>query len=212
LRPAVYLIARRNSEKRLKAPAQDAGERRLVEAAQKDPRRFAELYENNFARVYAYVARRVRNREEAQDLTAEVFQQALANLGRFEWRGLPFSAWLMRIASNAIADRWKLVAREHGNPTPGEAVSKNISPEEIEQRARLFRLVETLPDDQRRVIEMRFAQEKSINEIARELGRTDGAIKQLQFRGLESLRSQFEVSARKSTATKSAGKAGRLNG
>jgi len=196
----------------LKAPAQDAGERRLVEAAQKDPRRFAELYENNFARVYAYVARRVRNREEAQDLTAEVFQQALANLGRFEWRGLPFSAWLMRIASNAIADRWKLVAREHGNPTPGEAVSKNISPEEIEQRARLFRLVETLPDDQRRVIEMRFAQEKSINEIARELGRTDGAIKQLQFRGLESLRSQFEVSARKSTATKSAGKAGRLNG
>ena len=196
----------------MKAPAQDAGERRLVEAAQKDPRRFAELYENNFARVYAYVARRVRNREEAQDLTAEVFQQALANLGRFEWRGLPFSAWLMRIASNAIADRWKLVAREHGNPTPGEAVSKNISPEEIEQRARLFRLVETLPDDQRRVIEMRFAQEKSINEIARELGRTDGAIKQLQFRGLESLRSQFEVSARKSTATKSAGKAGRLNG
>jgi RNA polymerase sigma factor (sigma-70 family) len=73
-------------------------------------------------------------------------------------------------------------------------------------------LVETLPDDQRRVIEMRFAQEKSINEIARELGRTDGAIKQLQFRGLESLRSQFEVSARKSTASKSAGKAGRLNG
>jgi RNA polymerase sigma-70 factor, ECF subfamily len=196
----------------LKAPAQDAGERRLVEAAQKDPRRFAELYENNFARVYAYVARRVRNREEAQDLTAEVFHQALANLGRFEWRGLPFSAWLMRIASNAIADRWKLAAREHGNPTPGEAVSKNISPEEIEQRARLFRLVETLPDDQRRVIEMRFAQEKSINEIARELGRTDGAIKQLQFRGLESLRSQFEVSARKSTANKSAGKAGRLNG
>jgi RNA polymerase sigma-70 factor (ECF subfamily) len=141
-----------------------------------------------------------------------VFHQALANLGRFEWRGLPFSAWLMRIASNAIADRWKLAAREHGNPMPGEAVSKNISPEEIEQRARLFRLVETLPDDQRRVIEMRFAQEKSINEIARELGRTDGAIKQLQFRGLESLRSQFEVSARKSTASKSAGKAGRLNG
>src|SRR6202044_2591112 len=116
--------------------------------------------ENNFARVYVYVARRVRNREEAQDLTAEVFHQALANLTRFEWRGLPFSAWLMRIASNAIADRWKLAAREHGSPTPGEAVSKNISPEEVEQRARLFRLVETLPDDQRRVIEMRFAQEK----------------------------------------------------
>jgi RNA polymerase sigma-70 factor (ECF subfamily) len=196
----------------LKAPVQDAGERRLVEAAQKDPTRFAELYENNFARVYAYVSRRVNNREEAQDLTAEVFHQALANLARFEWRGVPFAAWLIRIAANAIADRWKLAAREHGDPTPGELSSKEVSPEEIEHRARLFRLVDALPPDQRRVIEMRFAQEKSISEIAEEIGRTEGAVKQLQFRGLESLRSQLDVSSRKSTAGKSAGKMGRLNG
>ncbi len=196
----------------MKAPVQDASERRLVESAQKDPTRFAELYENNFARVYAYVSRRVNNREEAQDLTAEVFHQALANLGRFEWRGVPFAAWLIRIAANAIADRWKLAAREHGNPVPGELSSKEISPEEIEHRARLFRLVDTLPTEQRRVIEMRFAQEKSIREIAKEIGRTEGAVKQLQFRGLESLRSQLDVSSRKSTASKSAGKMGRLNG
>lgn len=196
----------------MKAPVQDASERRLVESAQKDPTRFAELYENNFARVYAYVSRRVNNREEAQDLTAEVFHQALANLGRFEWRGVPFAAWLIRIAANAIADRWKLAAREHGNPVPGELSSKEISPEEIEHRARLFRLVDTLPTEQRRVIEMRFAQEKSIREIAKEIGRTEGAVKQLQFRGLESLRSQLDVSSRKSTASKSAGKMGTLNG
>ncbi|HXN18891.1 MAG TPA: RNA polymerase sigma factor [Candidatus Binatus sp.] len=195
----------------MKAPAQDAGERGLVEAAQKDPTRFAELYENNFARVYAYVSRRVNNREEAQDLTAEVFHQALANLGRFEWRGVPFAAWLVRIAANAIADRWKLVAREHGNPISGELSSKEISPEEIHHHARLFRLVDTLPAEQRRVIEMRFAQEKSISEIAKEIGRTEGAVKQLQFRGLESLRSQLHVSSRKSTARKSAGRMGRLN-
>jgi RNA polymerase sigma-70 factor (ECF subfamily) len=196
----------------LKAPVQDAGERRLVEAAQKDPTRFAELYENNFARVYAYVSRRVNNREEAQDLTGEVFHQALANLGRFEWRGVPFAAWLIRIAANAIADRWKLAAREHGHALPGELSSKEISPEEIEHRARLFRLVDTLPAEQRRVIEMRFAQEKSISEIAKGIGRTEGAVKQLQFRGLESLRSQLDVSSRKGTASKSAGKTGRLNG
>jgi RNA polymerase sigma-70 factor, ECF subfamily len=196
----------------LKDRSQDAGERRLVEAAQKDPSRFAELYENNFERVYAYVARRVGNREEAQDLTAEVFHQAFANLARFEWRGLPFAAWLLRIASNAIADNWKSKAREQGNPSSDELLSHDIDMEDVEQRSKLYRLVTTLPGDQRRVIEMRFAQEKSIREIAKALGRTGGAIKQLQFRGLESLRAQLSISPRKKVAAKSAAKSGGTNG
>jgi len=200
----------------LKDRSQDAGERRLVEAAQKDPGRFGELYENNFERVYAYIARRVGNREEAQDLTAEVFHQALANLARFEWRGLPFAAWLLRIASNAIADSWKSKAREQGNPSSDELLSHDVDMEDVEQRAKLFRLVTTLPEDQRRVVEMRFAQEKSIREIAEELGRTGGAVKQLQFRGLESLRAQLSAGPRKKAAPKlgarSANKSGGTNG
>ena len=83
----------------------ESEERLLIEAAQNDPSRFAELYELNFHRVYAYVARRVRDRAEVQDVTAQVFHKALANLGKFKWRGSPFAAWLYRIASNAIADR-----------------------------------------------------------------------------------------------------------
>jgi RNA polymerase sigma-70 factor (ECF subfamily) len=196
----------------LKERSQDAGERRLVEAAQKDPGRFGELYENNFERVYAYIARRVGNREEAQDLTAEVFHQALANFARYEWRGLPFAAWLLRIASNAIADSWKSKAREQGNPSSDEPLSHDIDTEDVEQRAKLFRLVTTLPDDQRRVIEMRFAQEKSIREIAKELGRTGGAIKQLQFRGLETLRGQLVASSAKKSTGKLASKSGGTNG
>src|SRR5215468_5237278 len=82
-------------------------EKRLVEAAQFDPRRFADLYELYFDRVYAFIARRVRDRGETEDLTSEVFHRALANLARFEWRGTPFLAWLYRIAHNAIADRAK---------------------------------------------------------------------------------------------------------
>ena len=196
----------------MKERSQDAGERRLVEAAQKDPGRFGELYENNFERVYAYIARRVGNREEAQDLTAEVFHQALANFARYEWRGLPFAAWLLRIASNAIADSWKSKAREQGNPSSDEPLSHDIDTEDVEQRAKLFRLVTTLPDDQRRVIEMRFAQEKSIREIAKELGRTGGAIKQLQFRGLETLRGQLVASSAKKSTGKLASKSGGTNG
>ena len=73
-------------EQALTVPGTDTAERLLVEAAQSDPGRFAELYENNFERVYAFIARRVRDRAAAEDLTADVFQQAFANLARFEWR------------------------------------------------------------------------------------------------------------------------------
>ncbi len=173
----------------MKALKKEADERLLIAAAQKDPKRFAELYEHNFARVYAFIARRVGNREEAQDLTSDVFHQALANLGRFEWRGVPFAAWLFRIAANALADRWQRAARERGNPALEDPEEVNL--EEIEQRATLFRLVKGLPADQRRVIEMRFAEEKSIREIAQELRRTEGAVKQLQFRALQNLRARL---------------------
>src|SRR2546422_11747573 len=82
----------------LKAPAKEEAERLLIEAAQRDRSRFADLYEANFERVYAFVARRVRDRDEAEDLTSEVFHQALANLARFEWRGVPLPAWVFPVA------------------------------------------------------------------------------------------------------------------
>jgi RNA polymerase sigma-70 factor (ECF subfamily) len=178
----------------LKAEVKDTAERLAIDAAQKDPARFAALYEDNFERVYAYVARRVRDRSEAEDITSEVFQQALANLSRFEWRGVPFAAWLFKIAANAIIDRAKRNAREIELPATGDLFDETRHQEfenEIEQRTRLFKLVDALPRDQRRVIEARFAEEKSIREIAGELGRSEGAIKQLQFRALEKLRSQL---------------------
>ena len=170
----------------------ESEERLLIEAAQKDPSRFAELYEHNFHRVYAYVARRVRDRAETQDLTAQVFHKALANLGKFKWKGSPFAAWLYRIASNAIADQAKRKMRESGeqsNPLSESSTATDL--EEVERRARIFSAVDKLPDDQRRVIVMRFADEKSIREIAVELGRSEGAVKQLQFRGLENLRNRL---------------------
>jgi|ERR1700676_636781 len=183
----------------VRAPAsrrspEQAEERLLVEAAQKDPTRFAELYEINFARVYAFVTRRVGDRDAAEDLTSEVFHKALANLRRFEWRGVPFAAWLLRIAGNAIADRAQRAGKELAVDDPpelSEEASALVDLEEVEHRARLFRLVVDLPPDQRRVIAMRFAEEKSIREIAEALGRTEGAVKQLQFRGLQSLRAQI---------------------
>jgi RNA polymerase sigma-70 factor, ECF subfamily len=177
--------------KRQEAP-HEANERLLVEAAQRDPRRFAELYELHFHRVYAYVVKRVQNREEAEDVTSDVFHQALAKIKSFEWRGVPFSAWLVRIAANAITDRWKRAARQNNEPLPDDLEDRSPRGEDIESRAALFQLVASLPPDQRRVVDMRFAAQRSIREIAQEIGRTEGAVKQLQFRALQKLRAQME--------------------
>ena len=177
----------------MKALKKEAEERLLIEAAQQDPARFADLYELNFERVYAYVVKRVQDRAESEDLTAEVFHQALANLKRFEWRGIPFAAWLFRIAANLISDRWQRSGREVGDE---ESISSaQVSPveiEEVERRATLFRLVETLPAEQKRVVVLRFVEQKSIKEVARAIRKTEGAVKQLQFRALSTLKARME--------------------
>jgi RNA polymerase sigma-70 factor (ECF subfamily) len=171
-----------------------SAERALIEAAQRDRGRFSELYEANFERVYAYVVRRVRDRDEAQDITADVFHLALKSLPRFEWRGVPFAAWLFRIAANEIADRSKSVAkrRAHERFFPFQESDASVEDasgiDDAERRGRLFKLVERLPRDQARVIVMRFTEDKSIREIAAALRRSEGSVKQLQFRGLQNLR------------------------
>lgn len=170
-------------------------ERALIEAAQKDPSRFAELYELHFERVYAYIARRVRERSAAEELTSHVFHQAIANLGKFKWRGAPFASWLFRIAANSIADRAQRLlresARESSVPPSDPVAPPGPDLEQIERIARVYQLVDKLPWDQRYVIRLRFAEEKTIREIAQTLSRSEGAIKQLQFRALQNLRARM---------------------
>ena len=95
----------------MKGLANQHEERVLIEAAQRDASRFAELYELHFERVYAYIARRVRERPAVEKLTSQVFHQALLNIGKFKWRGAPFASWLFRIAANSIADRGQRLRR-----------------------------------------------------------------------------------------------------
>lgn len=115
-----------------------------------------------------------------------MFEQALRTIGRFEWRGVPVSAWLFRIASNALADYWRAHAREVHDAAPDVPDSREV--EDIERRIALHRHVEQLPELQRQVIRMRFVEDKSIREVATALGRSEGAVKQLQLRALEHLR------------------------
>jgi len=187
------MVVRRSAQKT--AP-QGADERLLVQAAQSDPAKFDALYELHFERVYYFLARRVHDRATAEDLTSEVFHKALANLATYQWRGAPFAAWLFRIASNALADQYKRASREQSSDNaqnPDEHPDFS-SPdlESIDYHARLFRLVDHLPASQRQVIRERFVEQRTIKEIAGRLKKTEGAIKQLQFRALQTLRAQME--------------------
>jgi RNA polymerase sigma-70 factor (ECF subfamily) len=212
-------VRRPAGKPKLEAP-EALDERKLVHSAQADPSKFAALYELHFERVYAYVARRVRDEGSAEDVTSDTFHRALAGLGKYEWRGKPFVAWLYRIAANAIADQFKRTHRERQadeleEPEASATFSSSgVDPEEahsgkftggadgfggltaaeyetVERDARLFRLVEALPDAQRRVVRERFIEERSIKEIARRLEKSEGAVKQLQFRALQTLREQM---------------------
>jgi len=161
-------------------------DRLLVQAAQADPAQFVEIYDRHVDRIFAFVSRRTGNRADAEDITSQVFEQALRTIHQFEWRGVPVSAWLFRIASNAIADHWRARGRTSDQalpelPDPGEV-------SDIDRRLALFWHVDRLPDLQRQVIRMRFVEEKGIRDVAAALGRSEGAVKQLQLRALESLR------------------------
>jgi RNA polymerase sigma-70 factor, ECF subfamily len=130
-------------------------DRLLISAAQDDRSQFAGLYEQNFDRVYAFIARRVSCREEAQDLTAEVFHQALASLESFKWQGAPFIAWLYGIASHVLSAHWQKRGR---NPEQLAEDWDQGGADEIERRAILAELVRSLLPDQRTVIVRRFIE------------------------------------------------------
>jgi len=190
-RPGRKAAPPRSSPPQKADPAQQAEERLLVEAAQSDPAKFDALYELHFERVYGFVASRTHDRAAAEDVTSEVFYKALANLQRYEWRGVSFAAWLLRIAANALVDRSHRAMRERPLIDDPNDPGTNAETRVIEYLSRLLRLVNELPEAQRRVVYERFVEQRSVREIAERLGKSEGAIKQLQLRALERLRAQM---------------------
>ena len=135
-------------------------ERLLIRAAQRDSAAFAPLYERYVDQIFAYVYSMTRNRELAEDITSATFARAYEDLPRFQWRGVPYSAWLYRVAANMVARTKRrpgfLELGEHvrsQEPDPFDVVVERSN--EAELRA----LVATLPADQREVILLRFGGE-----------------------------------------------------
>jgi RNA polymerase sigma-70 factor (ECF subfamily) len=174
----------------------DPDERLLVEAAQLDLSRFAELYDRHFERVFAFVIRRVRiamrPRSHRERLSPRPGASAVVRVARRAVRRLADPH-----RRECVVDRARRAGREvvdsDALPDTGALPADDL--ERAEESARLFRLVDALPDDQRAVIVDRFVEDRSIRETAERLGRSEGAIKQLQHRALETLRRRLRAPA-----------------
>ncbi len=189
-------------------PSGDASDERLVvdAAREGDEAALSELYTLYFPRVYRYILARTGDQYEAEDLAEEVFMHMLKAIDRFQWREVPFSAWLFRIAHNAlISQRRKNGTRGRNIPLTDGLPMNMQGPEElVANRMTMMEVMaaaQRLPDAQRNVISLRFAAGLSVAETAKALGKAEGNVKVTQHKAIaklrEMLREQSEVYEKK---------------
>jgi len=164
----------------------------VLRAKEQDGKAFAELYERYFDKIYRYVALRMGDRIEAEDITQQVFLKALQSLPSFRWRNVPFGAWLFRIAHNQVVDHLRKKQRRPSVPVEDVELVADDDPqravEQSEEIDRVLKAARKLTIAQQQVISLRFAGELSVAEVARIMGRSQGAVKALQHSAIVALR------------------------
>ncbi len=159
---------------------------------QRDQEAFAQLYEQHFDRIYRYVAFRIGDRIEAEDMTQQVFLNALQSISSFKWKGIPFSAWLFRIAHNQVVDYLRKKTKQATVPLDESQASSDSNLQLVAEHSQdieqLLLATRRLTDAQREVISLRFAGELSIAQVAKIMGKGQGAVKALQHSAIVALR------------------------
>jgi RNA polymerase sigma-70 factor, ECF subfamily len=175
-----------------------ANERQLVQQAQAgNSEAFGQLYDAYMERIYRFVYFRVEDQQTAEDITSQVFLKAWSNLDRFQFSRTPYLAWLYTIAHNAVIDHYRtrkvttaLDDVQLSQPDHSELVENEI---DLTAEMRSVKTaLQSLTDDQQKVLTLKFIEGMSNNEIARHLGKREGAIRALQMRGLQALAKQLE--------------------
>ena len=169
----------------------------LIQRAKTDPEAFGELYERYIDRIYKYVYYRTGNVADAEDLTARIFERAMNHIANYQDQGVPFSAWLYRIAHNLVAN-WH---RDHSRRTflalddVSQLTMTDHGPEFVaqlmEDKEALRESISRLPVDRQELLMLKFIERLSNAEIGEIMGRSEGAIKSLYHRTLLSLREEL---------------------
>jgi RNA polymerase sigma-70 factor (ECF subfamily) len=181
------------------SPYADRTEGALVELAKQDADAFGELYRRHVDRIYTYIYYRTGNAADAEDLTARTFHQALTHLPKYTDQGVPFVAWLYRIAHNLVANhhrshsRWKLTSLEDMELTGKPADGPERVAETNERKRALWSAIRRQPEERQRLLLLKYADRLSNEEIGEVMGRTESAIKSLYFRTLKALKADLEA-------------------
>ena len=172
----------------------------LLRASQGNLEAFGLLYEKYVERIFNYVYYRTGNVHDAEDLTARVFYRALNHIRTYADRGVPFSAWLYRIAHNLVAN-WHRDRSRHQEIPLSDAPTihyKGEPPEvalmQTQERDALLRLIRRLPSERQHLLILKFVEHMSNTEIGETMGRSEGAVKSLYHRTLLALRDELEDS------------------
>jgi RNA polymerase sigma-70 factor, ECF subfamily len=167
----------------------------LIERAkQRDPVALTQIYEENFDRIYRYIALKIGDRTEAEDLTQQVFLNALQSISGYRSKGLPLTSWLYRIAHNQIVDHLRKVTRKPALPLDESLPIPDPVGDQSHEIEMKFEMEEVavaakqLTKAQQEVISLRFAAELSITEVSMAMGKSEGAIKALQHSAIAALR------------------------
>jgi RNA polymerase sigma-70 factor, ECF subfamily len=175
----------------------EAEEIELIQRAKTDQEAFGQLYERYADRIYNYIYYRTSNQADAEDLTARVFMRAMKHMPNFEYQGVPFSAWLYRIAHNLVANyhrdrsRRKIIALEDIIPWYADDEGPEIVAQLMEDKEHLLAAMRRLPADRQELLFLKFVERLTNAEIGDIMGRTEGAIKSLYHRTLLSLREEM---------------------
>lgn len=166
-----------------------------------DAEAFSYLYEQNVTRIYNYIFYRIGSEADAEDLTARVFHRAFGHIEKYQEKGVPFTAWLYRIAHNLTANwyrdtrRRKEVSLEDHTDLPHQSELPERELEKTQEKEVLLNAIRRLPPDRQQLILLKYLEDLSNGEIAVIMGKTEGAIKSLYHRSLIALREQvMEIS------------------